>query len=119
MTLAERALIQLATWPDLAEVEPSCGIGRALGSTHCEVVHFHNDCNVDLHLTAGVVRRFEEHFTAAGAIRLVSGSQWVSIRIEVAADVHLLTTLVSLAPPNTSDMVSWRRHPASRMQLSQ
>ncbi|MEV7003219.1 luciferase family protein [Streptomyces sp. NPDC093982] len=97
MTLAARAFIRLATWPNLVEVEPSCGVGRALGLAHCEIVHFHTDCNVDLHLTASVIRRFEEYLTAAMAIRLVSGSQWVSIQLDVSADVQLLTTLVSLA----------------------
>ncbi|TLS46263.1 hypothetical protein FE633_09990 [Streptomyces montanus] len=97
MTLAARALTQLETWPDLTEVEPSCGMGRALRSAHGEIAHFHSDRNVDLHLTARAIRRFEEHLTGAAAVRLVPGSHWVTLRLEGNADVDLLMTLVSLA----------------------
>ncbi|MGW1507067.1 luciferase domain-containing protein [Streptomyces mirabilis] len=97
MTLAARALTQLATWPDLTEVEPSCGIGHALASAHGEIAHFHSDRDVDLHLTARAIRRFEEHLTGASAVRLVPGSQWVTLHLDVAADIDLLMTLVSLA----------------------
>ncbi|MEV5527820.1 luciferase family protein [Streptomyces prunicolor] len=97
MTLAARALTQLATWPDLTEVEPSCGTGRALASAHGEIVHFHSDQDVDLHLTARAIRRFEDHLTSARAVRLVPGSQWVTLHLEVSTDVDLLMTLVSLA----------------------
>ncbi|RPF39205.1 luciferase family protein [Streptomyces sp. TLI_185] len=96
MTLAASAFTQLATWPDLAEAEPSCGVGRALCSPHGEVAHFHSDGDVDLHLTARAIRRFEEHLTRTGAVRLVPGSQWVTVRLDSATDVQLLMTLVSL-----------------------
>ncbi|WP_055618823.1 luciferase family protein [Streptomyces phaeochromogenes] len=85
MTLAASALAQLATWPDLAEAEPSCGIGRALRTAHGEIAHFHSDDHVDLYLTA------------ATAVQLVPGSQWVTLRLDVTADIHLLMTLASLA----------------------
>ena len=97
MTLAARALTQLATWPDLTEVEPSCGMGRALASAHGEIAHFHSGRDVDLHLTARAIRRFEEHLTGASAVRLVPGSQWVTLHLDVATDIDLLMTLVSLA----------------------
>ncbi|MFE1988248.1 luciferase domain-containing protein [Streptomyces mirabilis] len=97
MTLAAHALTQLATWPDLAEAESSCGIGRALRSADGEIAHFHSDNDVDLYLTARAIRRFEEHLTATSAVQLVPGSQWVTLRLDVATDVHLLMTLVSLA----------------------
>ncbi|MEU9456517.1 luciferase family protein [Streptomyces sp. NPDC048277] len=96
MTLAARAFTQLATWPDLTEAEPSCGVGRALGSAHGEIAHFHSDRDVDLCLTVRAIRRFEEHLTAA-AIQLVPDSHWVTLRLNFAADVDLLMTLVSLA----------------------
>ncbi|MGW1507358.1 luciferase domain-containing protein [Streptomyces mirabilis] len=96
MTLAARALTQLATWPGLTEVEPSCGIGHALASAHGEIAHFHSDRNVDLHLTARAIRRFEEHLTDASAVRLVPGSQWVTLHLDFAADIDLLMTLVAL-----------------------
>ncbi|MFJ8636996.1 luciferase family protein [Streptomyces sp. NPDC093568] len=97
MTLAASALAQLATWPDLAEAEPSCGVGRALCTAHGEIAHFHSDDHVDLYLTARAIRRFEDHLTAATAVQLVPGSQWVTVRLDVTADAHLLMTLVSLA----------------------
>lgn len=97
MTLAARALTQLADWPDLTEAEPSCGTGRALCSPQSEIVHFHSDSAVDLHLTARAVRRFQDHLTGSTAVRLVPGSPWVTLRLEGNGDVHLLMTLVSLA----------------------
>ncbi|MYR55849.1 hypothetical protein GTY54_06165, partial [Streptomyces sp. SID625] len=51
MTLATRALAQLATWPDLMEAAPSCGTGQALSSAHGEIAHFHSDRDVDPKLT--------------------------------------------------------------------
>ncbi|GGX30000.1 luciferase family protein [Streptomyces chartreusis] len=97
MTLAARALAQLAAWPDLSEAEPSCGVGRALRAADGEIVHFHSDDHVDLYLTARAIKRFEEHLTATTAVQLVPGSQWATLRIDVTADIHLLMTLVSLA----------------------
>jgi hypothetical protein len=97
MTLAADALTQLATWPDLTEAEPSCGMGRALRSPHGEIVHFHSGNDVDVYLTARAIRKFQEHLMASTAVRLVPGSQWVTLRLDLAGDVHLLTTLVSLA----------------------
>lgn len=96
MTLAARALAQLATWPDLAEAEPSCGHGRALRTAHGEIAHFHSDDHVDLYLTARAIRRFEEHLTATTAVQLVPGSQWVTLRLDAATDIDLLMTQVSL-----------------------
>ncbi|MFH9963648.1 luciferase family protein [Streptomyces mirabilis] len=97
MTLALRAMAQLASWPDLTETPPSCGTGRALRTVHHEIVHFHTDQDVDLHLTARAIRRFEDHLRGATAVRLVPGSRWVTIRIEVETNMDLLLTLVSLA----------------------
>ncbi|MFM9700883.1 luciferase domain-containing protein [Streptomyces europaeiscabiei] len=97
MTLAARALTQLATWPDLTEAEPSCGIGRALRSAHGEIAHFHSGRDVDLHLTVRAIRRVEEQLRESAAVRLVPGSHWLTLRLDVEADVHLLMTLVSLA----------------------
>jgi luciferase-like monooxygenase len=97
MTLAARAFAQLVTWPDLTEVGPSCGIGRALGYAHGETVHFHSGRDVDLHLTAPAVRRFHEHLEATTIVRTVPGSAWVTLRLDVERDIDLLLTLVSLA----------------------
>lgn len=97
MTMALRAMAQLASWPDLTETPPSCGTGRALRTVHHEIVHFHTDQDVDLHLTARAIKRFEDHLRGANAVRLVPGSRWVTIRLEVETDMDLLLTLVSLA----------------------
>ncbi|MCT9108147.1 DUF5519 family protein [Streptomyces mirabilis] len=97
MTLASRAMTQLAGWPDLAEARPSCGTGRALSSAQDEIVHFHSDHDVDLHLTARAIHRFQDHLRGATAVRMVPESRWVTIRLEVNADIGLLLTLVSLA----------------------
>ena len=97
MTLAARALTQLATWPDLTEAQPSCGVGRALCSPHGEIVHFHSDSDADLHLTARTIRRFQDHLARSAAVRVVPGSQWITLHLKGNEDVHLLMTLVSLA----------------------
>lgn len=97
MTLASRALAQLATWPDLRRAVPSCGLGQAVSSEQGEIAHFHSDRDVDLHLTDRAIRRFADDLRGSGAIRLVPGSQWVTIRLDAASDVDLLMTLVSVA----------------------
>lgn len=90
-------MTQLASWPDLAEAQPSCGTGRALRSARAEIAHFHSDRSVDLHLTARTIRRLENDLRDSTAIRLVSGSHWVTIRLECDADIDLLMTLMSVA----------------------
>ncbi|MET7377254.1 luciferase family protein [Streptomyces sp. NPDC005526] len=97
MTLAARALAQLASWPDLMEAAPSCGTGQALSSAQGEIAHFHSDRDVDLRLTAGAIRRLAGDLRRFAAIRLVPGSQWVTLRLDASADVDLLMTLVSVA----------------------
>jgi hypothetical protein len=97
MTLAARALAQLADWPDLTEAEPSCGIGRAVGSVHGEIAHFHSERDVDLHLTARAIRRLAGDLRRFDAVRVVPGSSWVTIRLDASADVDLLLSLTSVA----------------------
>ncbi|MFE2102158.1 luciferase family protein [Streptomyces sp. PTD9-10] len=97
MTLASRALAQLATWPDLRPAVPSCGLGQAVCSAQGEIAHFHSDRDVDLRLTARAIRRFARDLKRTGAIRIVPGSQWVTLRLDAASDVDLLLTLVSMA----------------------
>ncbi|WP_369251572.1 luciferase family protein [Streptomyces sp. R41] len=97
MTMALRAMTRLAGWPDLAEARPSCGTGRALCSAQGEIVHFHTDHDVDLHLTDRAIRRYEDHLKGATAVRMVPGSRWVTIHLEVDSDIDLLLTLVSVA----------------------
>ncbi|MGW3661818.1 luciferase domain-containing protein [Streptomyces sp. NPDC005141] len=97
MATASRALTQLADWPDLTEAQPSCGAGHALRSARAEIAHFHSGRQVDLHLTARMIHRFEGDLRDSTVIRLVPGSQWVTIRLERDADVDLIMTLVSVA----------------------
>ncbi|MEU6536795.1 luciferase family protein [Streptomyces sp. NPDC047000] len=42
-------------------------------------------------------RQFREHLEATTAVRTMPGSAWVTVRLDVAADVDLLMTLASLA----------------------
>ncbi|MFF7972540.1 luciferase family protein [Streptomyces sp. NPDC007905] len=97
MTLASRALAQLATWPDLRQAVPSCGLGQAVRSVQGEIAHFHSDRDVDLRMTDRAIRRFAKDLKGSGAIRIVPGSQWVTLRLDAASDVDLLLTLVSVA----------------------
>ncbi|MET9833302.1 luciferase family protein [Streptomyces sp. NPDC006385] len=97
MTLAQRAMEQLQVWPDLRSGPASCGAGRALRSVHSEIVHFHSDRDVDLHLTASVIRRFHDDLQESTAIRLVPGSSWVTVHLDCDTDVDLLMSLVSAA----------------------
>ncbi|MET9015027.1 luciferase family protein [Streptomyces olivaceoviridis] len=97
MTLASRALAQLATWPDLRQAVPSCGLGRAVRSAQGEIAHFHSERDVDLRLTDRAVRRFAKDLRGSDAIRVVPGSRWVTLRLDATSDVDLLLTLVSVA----------------------
>ncbi|MFF9125585.1 luciferase family protein [Streptomyces sp. NPDC014889] len=97
MTLAARALSQLATWPDLTEAVPSCGNGQALSSVGGEIAHFHSDRDVDLRLTVRAIRRLERDLRRFAAIRVVPGSSWVTVRLDGSADVDLLMSLMSVA----------------------
>lgn len=97
MTLAQRAMEQLEVWPDLSSGPAGCGAGRALRSVHSEIVHFHSDRDVDLHLTAGAIRRFHDDLRESTAIRLIPGSDWVTVHLDCDTDVDLLMSLVSAA----------------------
>ncbi|WP_306190660.1 luciferase family protein [Streptomyces sp. MK5] len=97
MTLAARALAQLATWPDLMEAAPSCGTGQALSSAYGEIAHFHSGRDVDLHLTDRAIRRLAGDLKRFAAIRVVPGSSWVTIRLDASADVDLVLSLTSVA----------------------
>ncbi|WP_330456178.1 DUF5519 family protein [Streptomyces sp. NBC_00820] len=97
MTLAARALAQLATWPDLRQTTPSCGLGQAVSSAEGEIAHFHSERDVDLRLTHRAIRRFSKDLSGSGPVRIVPGSQWVTLRLDATSDVDLLLTLVSVA----------------------
>ncbi|KFG76792.1 luciferase domain-containing protein [Streptomyces mutabilis] len=97
MTLAQRALERLQTWPDLTTGPASCGTGRAVRSVRDEIVHFHSVRDVDLHLTHRAIQRFQYDLSGSSAIRLVPGSRWVTVHLDCDADVDLLLSLVSIA----------------------
>ncbi|GKQ38927.1 luciferase family protein [Streptomyces sp. A012304] len=97
MTLAERALERLQSWPDLSAGRASCGTGRALRSAHSEIVHFHSGRDVDLHLTVPAIQRIHADLRGSTAVRLIPGSRWVTIRLDCDTDVDLLMSLVSVA----------------------
>ncbi|MFE0256391.1 luciferase family protein [Streptomyces sp. NPDC059010] len=97
MTLAQRAMEQLEVWPDLSSGPASCGAGRALRTVHSEIVHFHSDHDVDLHLTERAIERFRADLQESTAIRLVAGSRWVTVHLDCDTDVDLLMSLVSMA----------------------
>ncbi|GAA3775455.1 luciferase domain-containing protein [Streptomyces chiangmaiensis] len=97
MTPAQRALERLDAWPDLSTGPASCGIGRALRSSHSEIVHFHTDHEADLHLTSRAIQRISGDLAESTAIRMVPGSRWVTVHLDCDADVDLLLSLVSVA----------------------
>ncbi|WP_121750345.1 luciferase family protein [Streptomyces sp. E2N166] len=97
MNLAQRALERLKAWPDLTSGPASCGTGRALRSVRDEIVHFHSDRDVDLHLTHRAIQRFHYDLGGSSAIRMVPGSRWVTVHLDCDADVDLLLSLVSIA----------------------
>lgn len=88
---------RLEVWPDLSPGPASCGEGRALRSVHSEIVHFHSERDVDLHLTVSAIRRFHDDLQESTAIRLVPGSGWVTVHLDCDTDVDLLMSLVSAA----------------------
>ncbi|MBQ1096046.1 DUF5519 family protein [Streptomyces sp. b94] len=97
MTLAQRAFERLQAWRDLTAGPTSCGTGRALYSVRDEIVHFHSDRDVDLHLTHRAIQRFRYDLGGSSAIRMVPGSRWVTVHLDCDADVDLLLSLVSIA----------------------
>ncbi len=97
MNLAQRAMERLEAWPDLSAGPASCGAGRALRSVHSEIVHFHSDHDVDLHLTPRAIERFHDDLQDSTAIRLVPDSRWVTVHLDCDTDLDLLMSLVSVA----------------------
>ncbi|MDG9715634.1 luciferase family protein [Streptomyces sp. DH24] len=97
MTLAQRALEQLEAWPDLTAGPAGCGTGRALRTARAEIVHFHSERDVDLHLTQRAIQRFHYDLQGSSALHLVPGSRWVTVHLDCETDVALLMSLVSIA----------------------
>ncbi|MEU6525187.1 luciferase family protein [Streptomyces sp. NPDC046924] len=97
MKPAQRAMELLRTWPDLTACKAACGTGQALRSAREEIVHFHSERDVDLHLTRRAIQRFHYDLNASTAIQLTPGSSWVTVHLDCATDVDLLLSLVSVA----------------------
>lgn len=97
MTLAQRAMDQLQAWPDLTAGPAGCGTGRALRTVRTEIVHFHSERDVDLHLTQRTIQRFHYDLQGSSAIHLVPGSRWVTVHLDCEGDLALLLSLVSIA----------------------
>ncbi|KUM86214.1 hypothetical protein AQI88_41395 [Streptomyces cellostaticus] len=68
-----------------------------MSSAQGEIAHFHSDRDVDLRLTDRAIRRFAKDLKSSGAVRIVPGSPWVTLRLDATSDVDLLLTLVSVA----------------------
>ncbi|MCW5251137.1 MULTISPECIES: luciferase family protein [unclassified Streptomyces] len=97
MTLAQHALERLQAWPDLTTSRASCGTGRALRSVRDDIVHFHSDRDVDLHLTRRAIQRFHYDLGGSSAIRLVPDSPWATVHLDCGTDIDLLLSLTSVA----------------------
>ncbi|TPQ23858.1 luciferase family protein [Streptomyces sporangiiformans] len=97
MNAARRAMEQLQTWPDLTGAPASCGTGLALQVDQCEIVHFHDDRSADLHLTVLAIRHLAAELERSTAIRVLSSSPWVTVRLDCATDADVLLSLTSVA----------------------
>lgn len=97
MTVADRAMTQLESWPNLISGSPRCAAGRAFGTTGHDIVHFHSDDAADLHLTHAAVHRLLPHLQHSTAVRVHPGSSWITVLLDCDSDVALLLTLVSVA----------------------
>jgi hypothetical protein len=124
MTPAQKAMDQLVEWPDLSPCPAACGTGRALRSTRDEIIHFHSDRDVDLHLTSRAIQRLHYDFAESSAIRMVPGSRWVTVHLDCDGDVDLLLSLVSVAlkahqgesGPETALMIGCNYHRVTVLQ---
>ncbi|MCX4695330.1 luciferase family protein [Streptomyces sp. NBC_01408] len=97
MNTARHASEQLMSWPALSEGRPACGAGLGLNAGSREIVHFHGTYEADVHLTRSMITKLRPALAGSTAIRLSTGSDWVTVRLEISSDVDLLATLVSAA----------------------
>ncbi|BDM69795.1 hypothetical protein HEK616_32820 [Streptomyces nigrescens] len=97
MNLAEHANARLADWPALSQGRACCGARYCLCSGAQEIVHFHGDNKVDVHLTRDMIDRLRPALRNSSALELPAASGWVTVRLEAGSDIDLLATLVSAA----------------------
>ncbi|MFD9355060.1 luciferase family protein [Streptomyces sp. NPDC060031] len=97
MNTARRAGERLLDWPALTEGRPPCDAEFALNSGSQEIVHFHGEHEADVHLTRAMITKLRPALSRSTAVRLRTGSEWVTVRLDIGSDIDLLATLVSAA----------------------
>lgn len=97
MNTARHASEQLMSWPALSEGRTPCGSGLGLNAGSQEIVHFHGDHEADVHLTRAMIAKLEPALAGSTAVHLRTGSEWVTVRLDIDSDIDLLATLVSAA----------------------
>ncbi|MEV6954395.1 luciferase family protein [Streptomyces sp. NPDC051183] len=97
MNTARHASEQLMSWSALSEGRPPCGAGLGLNAGSQEIVHFHGEHEADVHLTLAMIGKLRPALDRSTAVRLRSGSEWVTVRLDIGSDIDLLATLVSAA----------------------
>lgn len=97
MNLAEHANVRLSDWPALSRGRACCGARDCLCAGAQEIVHFHGDNEVDVHLTHAMIDRLRPALRNSSALKLSAASGWITVRLETGSDIDLLATLVSAA----------------------
>lgn len=97
MNTARHASEQLMSWSALTEGRPPCGAGLGLNAGSQEIVHFHGEHEADVHLTRAMITKLRPALARSTAVRLRTGSDWVTVRLDIGSDIDLLATLVSAA----------------------
>lgn len=85
------------TWPGLSVGRAYCGTDLCVRTGTQEIVHFHGENEADVHLTSPMIAKLRPALKNSSALRMRSGSGWVTVRLDTGADIDLLTTLVSAA----------------------
>ncbi|WP_229886501.1 luciferase family protein [Streptomyces subrutilus] len=97
MNTARHASERLMSWPALTEGPALCGNGPGLNAGSLEIVHFHGDHEADVHLTRAMITKLRPALAGSSAVHLRTGSEWVTVRLDIDSDIDLLATLVSAA----------------------
>ncbi|MFJ6793455.1 luciferase family protein [Streptomyces sp. NPDC091268] len=114
MNTARQASERLMGWPALSEGRPPCGTGHGLNSGSQEIVHFHGEHEADVHLTRAMITKLRPALARSTAVRLRTGSEWVTVRLDIGSDIDLLATLVSAALQATTGGDGRDLHPCTR-----
>ncbi|WP_405486573.1 luciferase family protein [Streptomyces sp. NBC_00096] len=118
MNTARHASEQLMSWPSLVEGRPTCGAALGFNAGAQEIVHFHGEHEADVHLTRAMISKLRPALASSTAIQLRTGSEWVTVRLDIGSDIDLLATLVSAALQAATraqaDLSGWHPDPCSR-----